>query len=191
MPKRAPKTLRPTDRGLTHAYIGDGKGKTTAAVGTAVRAAGYTWKICFLQFMKESKWPSGERNSLRKLGVEIHVMGEGWYKILNDQKAEEQHKGAALHALKVAREKVMSGEYQLVILDELGSAVEEKLLDKKPVFDFFTDRAKDARAKMTHVIWTGHQRIPWMLKFADLVTEMKMIKHPYYQGIIATRGLDY
>ena len=191
MKRKSPKKLRPADRGLTHAYIGDGKGKTTAAVGTAVRAAGYGWKVLYLQFMKESKWPSGERGSLRKLGVEVLIMGEGWYKILNDRKAEEQHKGAALHALGVAREKLFSGEYKLIVLDELGSAVEEKLLERKPVEKFLKDRARDKAARNIHLIWTGHQKIGWMLKFADLVTEMKMVKHPYYQGIIATRGLDY
>lgn len=189
--KRGPKTSRPADRGLTHAYIGNGKGKTTAAVGAAVRAIGYGWKVLFLQFMKEAKWPSGERISLKKLGVEVQVMGEGFYKILNDRKSEEQHKGAALHALDVAREKIFSGGYQLVVLDELGSAVEEKLLERKPVEKFLKDRRQDARAKNVHLIWTGHKKIPWMLKYADLVTEMKMEKHPYYRGIIATRGLDY
>jgi len=191
MRKQAPKHLRPANRGLVHAYFGDGKGKTTAAVGTAVRAAGYGWKILFLQFMKESTWPSGERQGLRKLGIEILVMGEGFYKILNDSKSEQQHKGAALKALAVAREKVFSGDFHLVILDELGSAVEEKILERQPVEQFLKDHARDNRAKMVHLIWTGHQKINWMLKYADLVTEMKMVKHPYYQGIIATRGLDY
>ena len=191
MRPRLPKTFRPADHGLTHAYIGDGKGKTTAAVGTAVRAAGYGWKILFLQFMKEAKWPSGERTSLKRLGVEVQVMGEGFYKILNDSKSEEQHKGAAIHALNVAREKVFMGGFQIVILDELGSAVEEKLLERKVVEKFLKDRRKDKRARNIHLIWTGHKKIPWMLKYADLVTEMKMVKHPYYQGIIATRGLDY
>lgn len=191
MPPRVPKTFRAIDRGLVHAYIGDGKGKTTAAVGVGVRAAGYGWRVLFLQFMKEAKWPSGERDSLRRLGVEVQVMGEGWYKILNDRKAAEQHAGAALHALDVAREKLLSGTYQLIILDELGSAVEEGLLERKPVEQFLKERAKKPSARLTHLIWTGHQRIAWMLKYADLVTDMKMIKHPYYQGIIATKGLDY
>lgn len=191
MRKAAPKKLRVSDRGLVHAYIGNGKGKTTAAVGTAVRAAGYGWKVCFVQFVKEAAWPSGERQSLRKLGIEALVLGEGFFKILNDRKPEEQHKATALRALEVLHEKVFSGHYQLVVADELGSAVEEKILDKKPVEKFLKDRARDKAARMVHLIWTGHKKIPWMLKHADLVTEMKMLKHPYYKGIIATRGLDY
>ncbi len=191
MKKKAPKKLRTAERGLTHAYIGDGKGKTTAAVGVAVRAAGYGWKVCFLQFMKEAKWPSGERQSLAKLGIEVLVMGEGFFKILNDRKPEEQHQAAALRALEVVHDKVFSGDYQLVVADELGSAVEEKVLERKPVESFLQSRAKDTRAKMVHFIWTGHKKIPWMLKYADLVTDMQMVKHPYYKGIIATKGLDF
>lgn len=187
----APKKLRPAESGLTHAYIGDGKGKTTAAVGTAVRAAGHGWRVCFIQFMKEIKWPSGERESLRKLGVEVMVLGEGFYKIMNDRKSTDQHKSSAMHALNIARDKVFSGVYQLVVLDELGTTVEEKILARQPVEKFLKDRQHDTKAKMVHLIWTGHQPIPWMLKHADLVTEMKMIKHPYYRGIIATKGLDY
>lgn len=188
---KAPKRLHPARNGLTHAYIGNGKGKTTAAVGTAVRAAGYGWNVCFIQFMKSLQWPSGERESLKKLGIEVLVLGEGFYKILNDRKPEAQHKKAALEALKIAREKLFFGRSQLLVLDELGSAVEEKILERKPVEAFLKDRRHDVRAKKVHLIWTGHQKIKWMLKYADLVTEMKMIKHPYYQGVIATKGIDF
>lgn len=183
--------LKVADHGLVHAYIGNGKGKTTAAVGTAVRAAGYGWKILFLQFMKEAKWPSGERSSLRKLGVDVYVMGEGFYKILNDQKPEEVHQAAAAKALALSYERLLSGAYQLVILDELGSAVEEGLLARKPVEELLKMHSKKGLAKQTHLIWTGHKKIPWMLKYADLVTEMKKIKHPYDKGIIATKGVDF
>jgi len=189
--KNEPPKLRLADRGLTHAYIGNGKGKTTAAVGTAIRAAGYGWKVIFIQFMKEAKWPSGERTSLRKLGIEVFVMGEGFYKILNDNKSSDQHKTAAAKALELSRQKLLSGQYQLVILDELGSAVEEGLLEQKPVEQMLKDRAKDKAARNVHLIWTGHKKIEWMLQYADLVSEMKKLKHPYDSGIIATKGLDY
>jgi cob(I)alamin adenosyltransferase len=185
------KKLRYADRGLTHAYIGNGKGKTTAAVGTAVRAAGYGWKILFLQFMKEEKWPSGERSSLRKLGIDVLVLGEGFFKIMNDRKPEDMHRLAAEKALSLAREKLFSGQYQLIILDELGSAVEEGLLERRPVEQFLKERAKDKQARQTHLIWTGHKKLDWMLKYADLVTEMKKLKHPFDKDIIATKGLDY
>ena len=190
-PRTVPKQFHPADHGLVHAYLGDGKGKTTAAIGVAVRAAGHDWRVCFLQFMKSSQWPSGERRSLRKLGVEVEVLGEGFYKILGDRKPAEMHQAAAAKALAMAREKIWSGQYRLVIMDELGTAVEEKVLDKKAVEKLLRDHAKDKQAKEVNLIWTGHQKFGWMIKYADLVTEMKMIRHPYYQGIIATRGLDY
>lgn len=189
--RRAPKQLHPADHGLTHAYIGDGKGKTTAAVGTAVRAAGYGWRVLFLQFMKSPQWPSGERESLKKLGIEVLVLGEGFYKILNDKKPETEHKTAALNALMILRDHIFSGKYQLVVADELGTALEEKLLEREPVEQMLKDRTADNKAKMVHFIWTGHEKISWMLKYTDLVTDMKMLKHPYYRGIIATKGIDY
>ncbi len=191
MQKKAPKNLRLAERGLTHAYIGDGKGKTTAAIGTAVRARGYGWNVAFIQFIKEEKWPSGERGMLRKLGIEVHVLGQGFYKIINDRKPAAAHKTAAKKALQFAQALVRSGTFQLVVLDEVGSAVEEGLLPRAPVEAMLRARARDARAKHVHLIWTGHKRIPWMLKYADLVTDMRMVKHPYYRGIIATKGLDY
>lgn len=191
MKLQPPEKLHLADHGLTHAYIGNGKGKTTTAVGTIVRAAGYGWKIVFIQFMKEAKWPSGERTSLRKLGIEIFVMGEGFYKILNDMKTDDQHKTAALKALELSRQKLLSGSYQLVVLDELGTAVEDGLLEQSSVEQMFKDRAKDKTARNVHLIWTGHKKIDWMLKYADLITEMKKVKHPYDEGIIATKGLDY
>lgn len=183
--------LRSVDYGLVHAYIGNGKGKTTAAVGTAVRAAGYGWSVLFLQFMKEEKWPSGERSSLRKLGVEVSVLGEGFFKIMNDKKPAEIHRLAAEKALSLAREKLFSKKYQLIILDELGSAVEEGLLERGEVERFLKDRVNDSAARQTHLIWTGHKKIAWMLKYADLVTEMQKIKHPFDKHIIATKGLDF
>lgn len=191
MDKAPPTTLRPADHGLVHGYIGDGKGKTTAAVGVAVRAVGYNWKVLYLQFMKSPTWPSGERESLQKLGVDVRVMGEGFYKILNDHKDPTEHRLAAEAALTEGRAALMSGTYQLVIMDELGSAVDEGLLSRDLVESLFRDRAEDPQAKHVHLIWTGHSSVDWMITYADLVTNMTMVKHPYYAGIIATKGLDY
>lgn len=194
-PSKKPKNLRPTNHGLVHAYIGDGKGKTTAAVGVAVRARGYGWPVLFLQFMKEEKWPSGERQSLKKLGVDVKVMGEGFYKILNDKKSAATHRRAAALGLKFGRQALLSGKYNLVVMDELGSAVEENLLPRKPVEAMFKafQRANKLTANrlITHLIFTGHKRIPWMLKYCDLITEMKKIKHPFDRGILATMGIEY
>jgi cob(I)alamin adenosyltransferase len=141
--------------------------------------------------MKSATWRSGERDALKQLGVEVRVMGEGFYKILDDHKDPKQHKAAAQHALAAAKEAICSGKYQLVVLDELGSAVDEKLLSKKEVEDVLQTHRTHKVGKKVHVIWTGHNKVSWMVKDADLVTDMKMVKHPYYRGIIATMGLDY
>ncbi len=185
------RTLRIADHGLTHCYIGRGKGKTTAAVGVAVRARGYGWRVAFVQFMKEERWPSGERSQLRKLGVDVRVLGSGFYRIMGDRKPAIVHRRAAQRALSLARRLVLSGRYQLVILDELGTALDVGLLARAPVEAMLRQRSKRASARPVHVIMTGHERIPWLLKHCDLVTEMRKVKHPFDAGLIATKGIDY
>lgn len=180
---------QPAQRGLVHAYIGNGKGKTSAAVGVAVRACGYDWPVLFLQFMKEERWPSGERTSLRKLGVDVKVMGQGFYKIMNDRKKPAEHKQAAAAALRAAAAAITSGKYRLVILDELGSAVEEGLLARSPAEAML--RARIEKAPGVHLIITGHKRISWLLKYCDLITDMTKVRHPFDRGILAVKGIDY
>lgn len=189
--KKSPNKLRSIDRGLTIAYIGDGKGKTTAAVGLATRAAGYGWKVLFFQFYKSEQWPSGERQSLKKLGIDVLVRGEGFVGILGDRKQRSQHRGSAEKALAEARALIFSGQYQLVVLDEVISCFEQRILPVTALTKLLDDRAKDPKAKNVHLAMTGHDRFPAILKRCDLVTEMKMVKHPYYSGIIATKGIDF
>lgn len=189
--KKAPKKFHPLDRGLTIAYIGDGKGKTTAAVGLATRSAGHKWKVLFFQFYKSEQWPSGEREALRQLGVDVRVRGEGFVGILGDRKQRSLHKLAASRALAEARKLIFSGLFQLVVLDEVISCLEQKLFPIRSLVKLLDDRANSAKARQVHLVLTGHDRFPEVLKRCDLVTEMKMVKHPYYQGIIATKGLDY
>lgn len=187
----APKRLRSFPHGLTVAYIGDGKGKTTAAVGVAVRAAGYGWRVLFLQFYKSSQWPSGERDALRKLGVDVEVHGEGFVGILGDRKHIRQHRLAAQRALSLAWAHMVSGKYQLIVLDEVISCLEQKLLPVSGLVTLLRKRARHAKAKHVHLVLTGHEEFPAVLKHCDLVTEMKMVKHPYYKGFIAVKGIDY
>ena len=189
--KQAPKKLRAIDRGLTIAYIGDGKGKTTAAVGLATRAAGYGWKVLFFQFYKSEQWPSGERESLRKLGVDVLVRGEGFVGILGDRKQRSLHKASAGRALAEAKKLIFSGGYHLVVMDESISCLEQKLFPVSALTKLLDDRSKDAKARMVHVAMTGHDTFAPVLKRCDTVTEMKMKKHQYYSGIIATKGIDF
>lgn len=189
--RQAPKTLKPLDRGMTIAYIGDGKGKTTAAVGTTVRAAGYGWKVLFFQFYKSPSWPSGERTALKKLGVDVMVRGEGFVGILGDKKERAVHKRAATRALAETKRLILSGVYQLVVLDEAISCLEQQLFAPRDLVSILDARAVHAKAKHIHILMTGHDRYPAVLKRCDLVSEMKMVKHPYYKGIIATKGIDF
>jgi len=172
-------------KGLTIVYIGDGKGKTSAAAGLAARAIGTGFKVLYLQFVK-GDWPSGERESLAKLGVEVRLMGKGFVGILGDRKPIEEHKKAALTAKASAIEALQSEKYNLVILDEALSAAESDLLTEEDILEIIR-----AKPEKIHLCMTGHKRWKKIIEAADLVTEMKMIKHPYYKGILAQRGIDY
>jgi cob(I)alamin adenosyltransferase len=173
-------------QGLTILYVGNGKGKTTAAVGLAVRARGWKQRVFFLQFVKEEKWPSGERAVLKKLGVDLWVLGEGFVKILNDKKPFSVHKAAAARALKASLSAVRSNDYDVVILDEAVSAVESKLLPQSAIIELIK-----AKRPGLHLVLTGHAAYPKIVKLCDLVTEMKKLKHPYDGGRLAEKGLDF
>ena len=172
--------------GLTIIYIGDGKGKTSAAAGLAIRAAGTGFKVLYLQFVK-GDWPSGEREVLGNLpNVDVKLMGRGFVGILGDRKPIEEHVKAAKNAMNESIKALKSKKYDLVILDEAISAIESDLLTVDDVVKIIK-----SKPKTTHLCLTGHKRIKKLIDMADLVTEMKMIKHPYYKGILAQRGIDY
>lgn len=173
-------------KGLTIIYIGDGKGKTSAACGLAVRAAGSGFKVLFLQFVK-GDWPSGERKILSELeNVEVKLMGLGFVGILGDRKPIDSHIKAAQKAMAESILALKSKKYDLVVLDEALSAVESRLLEVSDILKIIA-----AKPRTVHLCLTGHKRFKKLIEKADLVTEMKMIKHPYYKGILAQRGIDY
>lgn len=173
-------------KGLTIIYIGNGKGKTSAAAGLAIRAAGTGFKVLYLQFVK-GDWPSGEREVLAKLpNVAVKLMGRGFVGILGDRKPIAEHIKAAKNAMKESIKALKSKKFDLVILDEAISAIESKLLSVEDVAKIIKSKPVEI-----HLCLTGHKRIKKLIDLADLVTEMKMIKHPYYQGILAQRGIDY
>lgn len=175
------------DHGLLMVYTGNGKGKTTAALGMCVRAIGYDWKICIIQFVKGS-WKYGELKGLKKLepNVELHVIGEGFVGIQDDKKEFSEHRRAAVDGLKLASEKVLSGEYQLVILDELNVALDLKLVDRQQVEDLLNQRSESQ-----DLVITGRGAPRWLIEKADLVTEMSEVKHPYQKGLPARKGIDW
>ncbi|MFC1728868.1 cob(I)yrinic acid a,c-diamide adenosyltransferase [candidate division KSB1 bacterium] len=173
--------------GLIIVYTGDGKGKTTAALGTVIRAAGYKWNVFILQFIKGS-WHYGEIDGIRLLEpyVTMEQMGKGFYKIIDDNLPEEEHKKAAAHALERAREIMHSGRYQLVILDEINNAVDLGLVELADVVALLKN--KPARL---NVILTGRNAKPEIVELAHLVTEMNEVKHPFRQGFKAKKGIDF
>ena len=181
--------------GLLIIYIGDGKGKTTAAVGLAVRAAGAGKKVLFTQFVKAAtakesgEWPlSFEIAVLKKTkNITVKVLGRGFVGILGDRKAKSVHAAAAKTGLNWLTREIKSGKYDVVIADELISAIEAKLLPVSQILKF----VKLGKPKLDAFVLTGHDKYAPLIKAADLVTEMKMIKHPYYKGILAQRGIDY
>jgi cob(I)alamin adenosyltransferase len=175
------------DRGLLIVYTGHGKGKTTAALGMCVRAVGYDWKVCVIQFVKGS-WKYGELEGIKRLApnVELHTVGEGFVGIVDDTKDFEEHRAAARKGVKFALEKIISREYPLIIVDELNVARKLGLVSDDEMQSII-----DARDDRQHLVITGRDAPEWLIERADLVTEMREVKHPFQKGILAQRGVDW
>lgn len=168
-------------------YTGNGKGKTTASLGVVFRSLGYGWKVCFVQFIKGT-WKTGEQESVKLVADKIELVrgGKGFYKILDDKFTEEDHQKSAAETWVLAQEKILSGQYQLVVLDEINVAMDLKLLDAARVIDFL----KTAKEKC-HIIASGRGASEKLIEIADLVTEMKEIKHPFQKGSPPVAGIDF
>lgn len=175
------------EKGLVIVYTGGGKGKTTAALGLALRASGYGRKICMIQFIKGS-WHYGEMDSARMLGpnFEMVAAGRGFVGIIDDTSPRSEHEAAARSALDEARRRVNSGAYDLVILDEVNYAVGLGLVGIEDVLDVV--RGRPARLDM---VLTGNGAHEELVGEADLVTEMREIKHPFKSGVKAKKGIDF
>ena len=176
-----------TKKGLIIVLTGPGKGKTTAALGTALRAVGQGLKVLMVQFIKGS-WHYGELDAARMLGEErfkILPMGRGFVKV-GAEKPDPEDILLVEEAWRLASEKIASGEYDLVILDEINYAIHYRMLDPEAVV-----KALKAKPDMVHVILTGRNAHPALVECADLVTEMREVKHPYHKGFPAQRGIEY
>ncbi len=173
-------------RGLVIVYTGDGKGKTTAALGTALRAVGRGFRVLIIQFIKGS-WRYGELESLKRLAPEVELVrvGKGFVGIIDDELPREEHEEAAIEGFELARQRVVSGEYDLVILDELNYAVQGGLIPIEQVLELVSSKPEEL-----HLLITGRGAHPDLIAAADVVTEMREVKHPYQKGIPATRGID-
>lgn len=171
-------------RGLVIVNTGDGKGKTTAALGVILRAWGRGFRICMIQFIKSSTSSTGEVKAAKKLGIEWHKTGDGFTWLSRDM---DETTARALHGWKLAQEKIASGAYDLVVLDEFTYALHFGWLDTAEVLDWL--RAN--KPQDLHLIVTGRSAPPELMEYADLVTEMKLVKHPHDQGIKAQPGIEF
>lgn len=180
---------REKTKGLLMLNTGDGKGKTTAAIGVMVRAAGREMNCCMVQFMKSKTDRYGEHESFDKLGIEVHTMGDGFTWDTND-KSQDIKTSEETWALCV--EKMRSEDYHLLVFDELLYVLSYGFLD----IDAVIDEIKAVREKQPHlhIILTGRnvdRAVDKMIEAADLVTEMREIKHPFHAGIYAQQGIEF
>jgi cob(I)alamin adenosyltransferase len=175
------------EKGLLIVYTGPGKGKTTCALGTGFRAVGQGLRVLMVQFIKGS-WQYGELDAAKMLGddkFEIRPMGRGFVKVGGAETDPEDIRMAE-ECWETGRVAIYSGKYELVILDEINYTISYKMLDAAKVAE-----ALKGRPEQVHVICAGRNAHPLIVELADLVTEMKEVKHPYTKGILAQRGIDY
>ena len=172
-------------KGLIIVNTGKGKGKTTAALGTLLRAWGRDMKVCMVQFIKAEKSRYGEHKAAEKLGIELISTGDGftW-----NSKDLEESAARAQHGWEIAKEKITSGAYDLIVLDEMTYCFEFEWLDWEKVRQWLEVN----KPPMLHLIITGRNASPELIDFADLVTEMVMVKHPMKElGLKGQPGIEF
>ena len=173
-------------RGLIIVNTGPGKGKTTAAMGTALRAVGNGMKVLMLQFLKGS-WHYGELDAVRAFGNNFVMkqMGRGFVKV-GGAETDPQDIKMVEDAWVEADAAIMSGQWDLVVLDEINYAISYGMLDPGKVAETLK-----RKPELVHVILTGRNAHPTIIELADTVTEMKQVKHAYEKGVLAQRGIEY
>jgi len=175
---------KPFDQGLVEIFTGDGKGKTSAALGIALRALGHNLRVHVIFFMKGG-YPYSERQILAQLpNISFSSFGQDYFVDPNNIKPEEKEE--ARKGLDKAREVMQSGNHDVVILDEINVAVSWKLIEISEVLQLIKNKPKNVE-----LILTGRYADPRLIDAADLVTEMLEVKHPYERGIKARGGIDY
>ena len=173
-------------RGLIIVNTGPGKGKTTAAMGTALRAVGQGMKVLMLQFLKGS-WHYGELDAVKAFGDRfvMRQMGRGFVKVGGAETDPEDVRLVG-EAWREAEQAIASGQWDLVVLDEINYAISYGMLDPAKVVAVLRNRPE-----MVHVILTGRNAHPSVVELADTVTEMRQVKHAYEKGVMAQRGIEY
>jgi len=180
------KDYQEQTRGLLMVHTGNGKGKTTCALGLMMRAAGRGLKCCMIQFMKSRTDRYGEHEAAEKLGIEVHTMGDGftW-----DTKNPEQDRATARATWELCVEKLRSGDYDLLVFDELVYVLSYGFLPVEEVLEELRSIRTDQPA--LHIVVTGRDAPAALIEAADLVTEMIEIKHPFNAGIRAQQGIEF
>ena len=173
--------------GLVVVLTGRGKGKTTSALGIALRAVGHGMKVCIIHFMKGDMY-SGEQTSIKRLApyAELYLLGKGFCCIEGSTYSYEEHRATAQEAMQIAERKIFSGQYDLVILDEINNALKLKLIDLPQVLNLI-----DHKPRLMHLVLTGRDAHEEVIGRAHTVSEVIEIKHSYKQGIEPQKGIDY
>ena len=175
--------LFPKKHPLVLVNTGDGKGKTTAALGVTMRAWGRGWKICWLQFIKSKTSHYGETRAAERMGIEMIPLGDGFTWLSKDI---EKDIALAHECWEVAKEKIESAQYDLVVLDEITYPITYGWLDIDEVLEVLRNRPHDV-----DIVITGRDAHPKLIEFADTVTEMTETKHVYQSGVKAQPGIDF
>ncbi|MEA3469866.1 MAG: cob(I)yrinic acid a,c-diamide adenosyltransferase [Thermodesulfobacteriota bacterium] len=172
------------NKGLVAVFTGNGKGKTTAALGLAFRALGHKQRVCIIQFIKGS-WKYGEMETAKKFTplLDFHVMGRGFTWKSDDL---EKDKKVALEAWEFAKKVIEENQYSMVILDELTYLPHYKMIKEQEILSVLKNKPKEQ-----HVVITGRYASDDLIELADLVTEMTEIKHPYNTGVKAQKGFEF
>lgn len=172
-------------KGLVIVHTGHGKGKTTAALGLMLRAWGRGQRVCAIQFIKNEGAQFGEHKAAKKLGIEFISAGDGFTWLSKDL---EESAARARHGWEIAREKIASGEYDMVLLDEMTYCFNFGWIDFAEVRDWLSAN----KPPMLHLVITGRNASDDLIAYADLVTEMKLVKHPFKeQGVRAQAGIEF
>ena len=174
-------------KGLVIVFTGSGKGKTSAALGIALRASGHKYYVSIVQFVKGNS-RTGEARAVERLKPEVEFlpMGKGFVNMGKSDVSLEEHREAAQAALAVARKRMLSGAWDILILDEINTALALGLIALDDVLNLIANRPRKL-----HIVLTGRDAHPAVIEVADLVTEMKNIKHPFDSGIFAQQGIDF
>jgi cob(I)alamin adenosyltransferase len=178
---------RDSTTGLIHVYTGDGKGKSTAALGQVLRALGHGMKAYIVQFLKSKNLLSGESRSLARFHDSVELVRYHQVHPMFDPKVDiDQLRSSISKALEEARKAMLSGDYDVVVLDEINNAVAEKFVDVETIVGFMLSRPKGVE-----LILTGRNAAQEVIDAADYVTEMRCIKHPFQRGVPARRGIEF